>query len=173
MRRHVWKFSTVLAVLAVTACAQRSTMAVGQVDPKDPVVLRLERGPCRGFCPVYVVEVTERGRVRFDGQRFVKDSGQRNHSVSADAVRDLMVRVAATRFAATDTAITPEHMRCGRYMADLPSAAVSARLNGGLRTVRFDRGCEGAPRFLDSLATAVDSLARTAPWVIRKGGNTP
>jgi hypothetical protein len=162
-----------LTSLGISACAQRSAMAVGQVDPKDPVVLRLERGPCRGFCPVYVVEVTERGHVRFDGQRFVKDSGQRNHDVAPEAVRDLMLRVAATRFAATDTAITPEHMRCGRYMADLPSASVSARLSGGLRTVRFDRGCDGAPRFLDSLATAVDSVARTAPWVIRKGGNAP
>jgi hypothetical protein len=157
-----------LALMAVSGCAPRG-LAVGQVDPNDPVALRLERGPCRGFCPVYVVEVTEAGRVRFDGQRFVGDSGRRNRSVSPEAVRALIGRVAATRFATTDTAITPEHMRCGRYIADLPSAAVSARTNGTLRTVRFDRGCEGAPRFLDSLATAVDSVARTAPWVIRKG----
>jgi hypothetical protein len=171
MRRAKLRMPLAIALLLVAAgCARRDGADAADVAPDAEMAVRLERGPCRGRCPVYTVQVSSAGRVRFDGRRFVADSGIHQATVPSAAVQALLDRVAATRFASTDSAITPEHVRCGRYMADLPWAAVSARVGGVMKTVRYDPGCAGAPKFLDSLATAVDSLARTSRWITKDAG---
>jgi hypothetical protein len=166
--RVMWRGALVAVMCGVvTACVRRDGTA-GGAPAGDAVVVRLERGPCRGFCPVYAVEVTRGGRVRWVGQRHVADTGRRERTVSASTVSALLARFDATTFATTDTAITQDHMRCGAYITDLPSTTLSGPAREVLRTVRYDRGCAGVPRFLDVLAGAVDSVAQTAQWI---GGN--
>ncbi|MCU0635126.1 MAG: DUF6438 domain-containing protein [Gemmatimonadaceae bacterium] len=163
--RGVWRVALVCGVLGASAACARRDGGGGDASGGDAVVLRVERGPCRGQCPVYAVDVTQAGRVRFDGRRYVADSGRRERSVPAASVRGVLARFEASAFATTDTAITQDHLRCGRYVTDLPWTAVSGMVRQRLHTVRFDRGCSGVPRFLDSLAMAVDSLAQTKAWV--------
>lgn len=164
-----WLGPALVLGVAVAGCTGRAN-ATGEADPSDPLAVRLERFPCRGRCPVYAVQVTTSGGVRYDGQRFVADTGVRRRRVAPAAVERLLAMVGRTRFATTDSVIVPGQMRCGTYRADLPVTTVSARVQEQWHTVRFDRGCEGAPRFLDSLALAIDSVAGTATWVAPTGG---
>ncbi|MCU0648711.1 MAG: hypothetical protein MUF00_11990 [Gemmatimonadaceae bacterium] len=109
--------------------------------------------------------LTRSGRVRFVGERHVADTGRRERTVPATAVSALLGRFDATTFATTDTAIMQDHVRCGAYITDLPSTTLSGPARDALRTVRYDRGCAGVPRFLEGLASAVDSVAQTSKWI--------
>jgi hypothetical protein len=59
--------------------------------------IRLSRGPCFGFCPVYTLAVTPAGRVDFKGERHTAVLGSRSHSVGRAAYDEVRRALAPVR----------------------------------------------------------------------------
>lgn len=163
-RKSVQLAAVVLTALTV-ACSRNAPAGSGA---DSSLVASLERGPCRGFCPEYRVEVFESGRVTFDGRKNVKTTGMRTSSVSADAVRDLLRAVGATAFASADSAYTYGSSNCGQFYTDQPVVVLAARVGTRLKSVTRDPGCNGAPGYLKTLEARVDSLAGTMALISGK-----
>ena len=147
------------------SCASSRSAAVTAADTLP--VVTLSRGACYGTCPIYALRLFDDGRTVFTGERFVRVVGSDTAHVSRDAVDALRRAFTAHRFDALPPVIERGTALCGAYAADLPTVQLGMRQADSLHTVRFDGGCMDHPRWLDSLAVMVDSVAGTTRWIDR------
>ncbi len=160
-----------LATLAIVPIACRSGAGSNSTATAGTVVMRLERGPCFGRCPEYLVEILEDGTVRFDGRKNVNALGPKQAKIAVDDVRRLQDLFARSGFATLDSAYIEGAKGCGRFFTDGPSAILGALVGSSMKSVRHDSGCTDAPRVLQTLAAQVDSVARTSAWTAGAGDN--
>lgn len=156
-----------LVFLALPGCKQKTQLNTDAVD--SSLVVSLERGACRGRCPVYRVEVYGDGKVQFDGKQYVGSMGTQNGTVPVADVQALLKEIQSSEFSAMDTSYVMGSAGCGQYYTDLPMSILSAKVGAQMKTVHHDPGCQGAPRFLQTLAAKVDSVAHTAQWISGNG----
>ena len=165
MRWIVWG-----AVLVVPACTRAPSSRGVPADAAPPaadtaMVLALERGPCFGACPVYTVSVRGSGLVRFEGRRFVRDSGVVTEMIAAARVDSLLRAVQAAGFFDFADDYRYGAPGCGRYATDLPTVVLEVRAPDGARKrVRHDRGCADAPPALSHLEQRIDEVLGTGRW---------
>lgn len=177
-KASLWRLSVAGIALLSVACRGRSTATRAESGAADSgsaisqAAVRLERGPCRGFCPEYTVELFDDGTVRFDGRRNVQMSGAQQSRIPAAAVKALRESIASSVFATADTAYVYESAGCGRYATDIPVNVLTVRLASSHKSVRRDGGCQGAPAALAALEARVDSVANTRQWISKDGGTT-
>lgn len=159
------------SLLAMSACKKEPNLDVSpSLSAADTsLVASLERGPCRGSCPAYKVEVWADGRVRFDGVRSVATIGMRRGTTTPAAIKQLMKSVAVSEFATADTAYVMDSKGCGSYATDLPVSKLTFRVGTKLKTIEHDPGCRNAPRFLKTLEAQVDTAAKSALWIVGNG----
>lgn len=173
----VLRLALVLVIPAATACKQKAslnsasesavTTSVAAVDTS--LIVSLERGPCRGRCPVYRVDVYGDGKVRFEGKQYVGSLGAQSGTATVAAVQALLRTIQSSEFRTVDTSFVMDSPACGQYQPDLPWSKLSAKIGAGMKTVHNDPGCRNAPRFLRTLEAQVDSVARTAQWIAGNG----
>lgn len=172
--------SAVLAAVALIACgpaAERpaADAAVTAVASGDSALV-LERTPCFGFCPVYLLVIDSTGHGTLEG-RAPTASFRREVHLSADSLRALLERMDADGFFGLDSAYTPGHRLCEVTATDHPGAIITVAWRGRRHEVRHYLGCYVAGRS-DSAPTrapellklvgfedAIDSLAGVGRWV--------
>ncbi len=160
---------TMLAIVGTALIACRSGSSASPSSASDTVAMRLERGPCYGRCPEYLVEILENGTVRFVGRKHVNVLGAQQRTISASQVRALQNQFAETGFATMDSAYIEGAKGCGRFLSDGPRMVLGARVGTAMKSVQHDAGCTDAPRVLQTLAAQVDSVARTSAWIAGAG----
>ncbi len=182
--------ATALLLGTLAACAGRAeapradsaqATVAGTVSPGPAVpeaaasvlLVQLERGPCMGRCPEYRVALFSDGRVQYHGATNTVVPGEQSAQVASDAVRRLHADLLAAGAATADGAYSMGHPVCTAYIADLPTAVLSVQVNGTLKRILYDPGCQGAPAFLAVFPARIDSLAGTAPWVRGPSEKTP
>jgi Domain of unknown function (DUF6438) len=176
------RVAAVLAFVAVAGCNKQTQAGADTANASAPqddaaavasvdtgLVISLERGPCRGRCPVYRVDIYGNGDVRFDGKQHVGTLGAQRGSAPVAAVQDLLRAIQNSEFSSVDTSFVMDSPGCGQYMADLPWSRLAARVGTAMKTVHHDPGCQSAPRFLRTLEAQVDSVAGTARWTAING----
>src|SRR5471030_1322735 len=85
----------------------------------------LERRPCYGTCPVYLVTVLGDGSVIFEGRAHVDSVGRFTFRLAADRLAELARLVESERFAALDDRYVYGAPGCGPYATDAPTVIVS------------------------------------------------
>lgn len=167
-----------LALLVALAACQSSTpgrngdTAGGEVaadvggEPRSRITaVRLERQPCFGTCPVYVVDVDSGGRVRFDGRAHVQTMGTATADIAREDFRGMANRLVQSGMMSFDSTYVAGAPGCGAYATDMPIVTLSVVVDGATRQIRHDYGCTGAPRALRGLHAMVDSVANISRWV--------
>ncbi|MDZ7630133.1 MAG: DUF6438 domain-containing protein [Gemmatimonadaceae bacterium] len=161
---------TAALLMALVACASARTAGDSGATTADTVsVVTLERGGCRGSCPIYSVQLRPDGRVLFTGTRFVRVIGNDSARVTADAVAAVQRIFAERGFTQMPSEIGYGTPTCGSYATDLPTVALTLRVDDRVHRVRFDEGCRGHPAVLDTLARMIDSTGGTARWMLPTG----
>ena len=127
--------------------------------------VRLERQPCFGTCPVYVVNVDSDGHVRFDGRAHVQMMGTATADISRDDFRGMAERLVESGVLSFDSTYVAGAPGCGAYATDLPIVTLSVVVDGTTKVIRHDYGCTGAPSALRGLHAMVDSVANISRWV--------
>ncbi len=156
------------ACLAV-ACAPRpqpSADAASHPAPTTaPESVTLERGPCFGTCPVYAVTLGRDGSVRFEGRRFVADTGISTGTVPRARVDSLFAELQSAGYFELADSYRSGDAVCRRYATDLPTVITEVRLDGRVKRIEHDRGCAEAPAALSQLENRIDEVAGVARWV--------
>jgi hypothetical protein len=130
----------------------------------EPITITLERTACFGTCPVYVVEITGDGQVRFTGKDFVRVTGPSSASIPRELVASLVAEFDRIDYwhlrdnyeyiVQADGSVTA--------VTDLPTTITSIRIGA-----RYKRVTDyiGAPPALKSLERRIDEIAGTQQWV--------
>jgi len=133
-------------VSAVLLAVSRASGTGPEPAPSDPVFVRLERDGCLGTCPMYAIEITRAGVLRYDGRRFAKTTGPAERRLSAAQLRALRVAFAHAHFEDVD----PQCCVCMDY-TDMPSGTVTRAEGSASRTIRDYHGCGATPKHLRTL----------------------
>lgn len=146
--------------------AEASPNVGGAASGSRVSLVRLERQPCFGTCPVYVVDVDSAGRVRFEGRAHVRAMGKATGDITKDAFRGMSERLMAAGVLSLDSSYVAGAAGCGLYATDLPVVILSLVVDGATKRVVHDYGCSGAPGALRGLHRMVDSVANTSRWLL-------
>lgn len=118
--------------------------------------IRISRGPCFGFCPVYSVAVTPAGRVEFEGERHTAVLGPRGHSVGREVYGEVRSALAPLR---PETG-TERKVPCPAAATDMSVLTVEWIAADGTRTaLRHHMGCRD-PQGAALEQTVEDQLRR-------------
>jgi uncharacterized protein DUF6438/ankyrin repeat protein len=150
----MWK-PAVVATLALTAAAAAQTTTP---------VITLERTSCFGECPVYRVEISSDGEVRYIGSRFVRVTGPVSTRIPREAVAALVDEFARIGYRQFDDRYEfIRHPDGSRSMVtDLPTTITSLRIGSQeKRVVDY----VGAPPALKELEARIDRVAGTRRWI--------
>ncbi len=156
--------AAVALVLLASACARPPAPAPARADSDSGDRVVLERGPCFGACPVYTLVLERGGAVRFEGRRFVADSGVSLGAVPAGRADSLFREIEAAGFFKFADRYAMGEPGCGRYATDLPVVVVELSLGGRTRRVVHDHGCADAPAALATIESRIDSVAGVRRW---------
>jgi len=162
----------VAAAALVAACARPSSDVPADDARPAPDLgagpsVSLERRPCFGTCPIYTVTIAGTGAVRFEGRRFVADSGTFTGAIPRPRVDSLLAELEAAGYFDLADRYAMGAAGCDRYATDLPTVITEVHLRGRAKRVEHDHGCAGAPSVLDSLEHRIDQVAGVAKWVGR------
>ena len=133
--------------------------------PTDSAVLTLERTPCFGACPVYMVTVSAGGEVRFQGNSFVSHPGLSLSRIPQSRVDSLIAELDAAGYFEFDERYVPGSPACGNAATDLPTVTTSVTVRGRTRRIQHYRGCSAAPQTLSRLEDRIDEVLNTAQWI--------
>lgn len=130
--------------------------------------IRISRGPCFGFCPVYTIAVTPAGRVDFEGKRHTAVLGPRSHTVGRSAYARVRRALGPYRPA---TGLETE-LPCPAAATDMAMITIEWISASGVRTaLRYRLGCTSAQaKELETLMETqlqhlgVDGWARQQTW---------
>lgn len=125
------------------------------------VVLSMQRTPCFGACPVYLVEVLGDGTLRFRGERHVAVTEPVELKLEPATVKQLFARVDGTDFAGWKDFTNVN-------ASDAPTVVLTYKGH----TVRHYRGDDAAPAELTKLEDDVDAILGTARWTKGTGTET-
>jgi hypothetical protein len=163
------KTLVLIAALAFAACAAPvPTEPPAAVDPVEPgagvkdwntVVLRLERGPCFGRCPIYNVEIRGDGSVAYEGVNFVAATGEQTRQIAPEAVRALVARFEAADF----FDLAPEYR--GDITDGVTNRTTFAHDGQSHTVVNYMGSLAGMPEVVYDLEEAIDEVAGTKEWV--------
>lgn len=142
---------------------------VSKTNPPDPflvngkipddLIVRLQRTPCYGTCPAYMLTVKANGKVDFFGQDFTEVKGQTEGEISEDKIKQLIEEFKQAKFFALDDNYTSKN--CA---TDNPTVRTTLFINGKVKKIEHDRGCE-APKELTDLENKIDEIVGTQKWI--------
>lgn len=131
--------------------------------PASNVEIRMTRGACFGFCPVYTVTINGAGEVHYEGRNFVNVVGQRTATIPTESVSGLVARFDEIGF---------NNLRDSyrANVSDLPTYTVTLTRAGHTKTIVDYGGVSaGMPPAVRELQAEIDRVAGTAQWVLRDG----
>lgn len=158
-------FCLILVLISslLSSCGDPNSLQVEFTEPDD-ILIRLSRTQCYGSCPVYTVEVTSSGEVRFTGYRYVEALGLHIEKIPAEAVTALAKEISNSGF----MEITQEEVdECPSFGTDSPTALLKVQIGSTKNTIKHYLGCFGKPvhTTLWQLGQRVDETLNTSIWI--------
>jgi len=124
-----------------------------QSAPKPITEITLERTPCFGHCPSYVVKVTSDGDVDYEGRVFAPRQGHFSAKIAAKEFKALADKAKAIGFFGLED-------RYDRLATDLPSA-ITTVVQGDKKKRIADYGRSG-PESLQRFVKMIDEVVNKA-----------
>ena len=156
--------------MGVAACAPRTAAAPADQQLSDAAAgpaISLERTPCFGGCPVYIISVSPSGQVTYEGRANVRDSGTAIAQVPKQRVDTLLIELERAGYFGFASRYALSEPACGRYVTDLPTAISSATLGARTKRIEHDYGCGRAPAALAVLENRIDEVLGSGQWTGR------
>ncbi len=122
------------------------------------VVIKLERGPCYGPCPIYKLTIHGEGKVVYVGERFVQVEGKKTSLISKKKMRELVSEFEKTDYFALKNRYDREDWTCN------PSTITSIEIQGRKKRIYHYHGDCSAPEALTKLEDKIDEIASTKRW---------
>lgn len=165
------RFAMVIATLGCgtgAAVARSPSPARAGETRSQATLITLERKPCFGTCPVYVVTVTGDGVVVFDGRAHVDSIRRVTSRIDTDHVAGLIRLFDESQFFTLDDRYLYGEQNCRQYAADAPIVITSITTGNRAKKVEHDAGCFSVPQRLVDLEQKIDEIVGTARWIGRR-----
>jgi hypothetical protein len=163
------RFAMLALAWGLAACASHAPppapVAQSVSAPADSAAVTLERTPCFGSCPVYLVTTSGSGAVRFEGKSHVSHAGSAVGRIPKARLDSLLAELETAGYFDFEEHYTPGSPACGNTATDLPTVTTSVSLHGRIKRIEHYRGCAGAPRALSRLEERIDEVLNTAQWI--------
>lgn len=133
-------------------------------DVPADTIISLQRTSCFGPCPVYTVTIDARGRVTYEGEKFVRVVGRQIARIDRSIAAQLLAHAERIHFFDMRDAYRVVENADGSSttVTDLPTKIVTITTNR--RTKRVE-DYFGAPAALQEFEAAIDEAAGTNRWV--------
>jgi hypothetical protein len=126
--------------------------------------LRMTRGSCLGWCPVYRLTIDANGVVTFEGRENTSVVGIHKRALTSDELHQVIRAVRGIDFFTLgDYSSRPV---CRKLTTDAPAFTITVRINGREKAVRHYAGCHGfdVERQLLAFEDRIDELAGVEAW---------
>ena len=143
----VWTALVVVLAVPVPFCAQDDANLAD-------FSITLKRTACLGSCPDYEVTILGNGRVRYQGNAYVRVEGVRERITPIPNVQKLVKRLQLEHFFQWD--------ETDGVCLDFPEVHITATV--GVRRKHVLEGCNRPGKIL-ALAKEIDRIAGTKRWV--------
>ncbi len=161
-----------LLALLLLGCEQQATTSSPAITAPesaevptvfDEVYIQLQRTPCLGICPDYVVEASAEGHVKYEGYHWVQEIGLHTAEVAPKVIASIAASVLELGFLDLKQSEVDE---CPSRRSDQPFVILTVRIDGRENTIEYDYGCRGLPvhEMLSSLHQQIDDRLGTARW---------
>ena len=131
---------------------------------RTPTLVTLERRPCYGTCPTYMISIDGDGSVVFDGRANVDSARRVVSRVNPDSVPALVRLFEARNFFALPDRYAYGVPGCEPYYFDASIVITSLSIGGRTKRVEHDQGCSGAPASLTMLENRIDEISQSWRW---------
>lgn len=150
----------VLGAALLSNCTPRVQPGAPSLPPAPSVAdaeeIRISRGPCFGFCPVYSIAVAPGGQVQFTGERHTTVIGTRSRTVGPAGYEAVRKSLAPLRPASG----TRQDYACDAAATDMSQVTVEWVSAAGARTAfSYNMGCR-SPKGLDINRTVEEQLQK-------------
>ena len=155
--RH--RIASIVVSLLIAACSGGSAGGGDTAAaPYRAVSIAMERGPCFGRCPIYRVELTDSGKVVYEGRGFVTERGRREAMIAPADVQALAQEIEAAGFFELRDNYPPA-------ATDNPTVVTTVTIDGRSKRVEHDLSSSTAPAALETIYRRIDEVAGVKQWV--------
>lgn len=127
--------------------------------------VRMQRGPCFGACPEYIVVIGKDGWVRYKGIRHVAVTGMQEKQINRSRIQGIDHALARLQIMQSANAYVPGDKNCPRVTTDMPTVELQVvGPGGGIKRIKHYTGCQDAPAALKTFEDLIDRIADTAEW---------
>jgi hypothetical protein len=162
----------VLVITASRSKPQTNDLSALSDSDLSAVTITMERTPCYGDCPSYVLTIKGNGTVQYVGRDNVSIKGTRQGTIKLEAIRSLMSEFARAGFLSISNDYSTVSCKCG-FCTDMPTAITTLQVKDTNHSLTHYYGCRCAPRFLFGLETAIDKSANVEQWTGDVSKNGP
>jgi len=120
-----------------------------------------EQGPCYGVCPVYKLDITEGGLLRYIGIKFVSVTDTVFENLTGEQLAELTNAFHECGFFSLDD----EYLNYS--VTDMPEYYTSVKIGGKIKSVRHYFGDYSAPEKLKNLYLNINEILNTKRWTGR------
>jgi hypothetical protein len=152
------------ATTRALALATAGALATCNAKTESISTITFERTPCFGTCPVYRVNVSGNGDVKFEGIRNVDSVGTYAGHIDGAAVSRLARAVADAKYFSLQSSYGQAN--CAPYATDAARILTSVSTPEQSKSIDHDLGCgSAAPPALAELYRQFDDIIGTARWI--------
>jgi hypothetical protein len=163
-RRLVLLSVFIVATILVTALAINSYIKrLPFTSDGKGIIIKIERWPCFGRCPVYIVTVYGSGLVIYDGKLSVDAKGKRIKFLNEEEISTMLTEFEKAEFFALDD-------NYAFHASDLPATIIQIEIDGQSKRIwHCSGGCgskhDVAPPELCKLESQLDEIVDVKNWV--------
>ncbi|MFW5795254.1 MAG: DUF6438 domain-containing protein [Bacillota bacterium] len=126
--------------------------------------ITLSRGSCYGSCPAYKLEIYSDGKVKYEGDRFVKVTGTKIWYIDDIAIKKLNNLI--TNYGYFDM-LKSENPNS--FITDLPTITTSVEMmDGKKRTIKNYHGIDDWPEKLKKFEDEIDEIVNSYDVIGKK-----
>ncbi len=160
MRYRFRIIAAAMVTLIASACGGGDAARdnASSAGPPRTVSIAMERGPCFGRCPVYRVEITDSGKVMYDGRGFVTERGRREATIPAADVQALAKEIEDAGFFELRDNYPPD-------ATDHATVVTTVTIDGKAKRVEHNLASRTAPATLERLYQRIDEVTGATRWI--------
>lgn len=121
--------------------------------------ISLQRGGCYGVCPIYSLTIFSDGTVYYQGELYVKITGNKNIKISNEQLKSLRDAIEKADY----FSLNNNYQR--KDSTDNPSAITSVIIESKSKTINHYLGDNSAPQKLIDFENSIDRIVNSDQWI--------
>jgi Domain of unknown function (DUF6438) len=139
------KIFSIILICILASCgnsiSQREITNQSQSAKADKLFLKMERTPCYGTCPAYVLTIEPDGKILFEGKQYTEVKGKSENLLSQEKKSQLITEIEKADFFSFKDLYTEDSNNCPATATDNPTVTISVKLNDKEKTIKHYLGC--------------------------------